>query len=306
MSMSDYYEVIDPRFARLFNGSGQVQRLATGMSWAEGPAWFGGGRYLVWSDIPNNRMMRYDETDGSVSVFRQPSNNANGNTVDRQGRLITCEHGGRRVSRTEHDGTIVTLADSFEGKRLNSPNDAVVKSDGSIWFTDPMYGIDSDYEGNKAVSEIGACNVYRIDGDTGEVTAVITDMVRPNGLAFSLDEKQLYVADTGVTHVPGTPAGIRVYDVAADGRSVGDSRQFCISANGLADGFRLDSEGRIWTSAGDGVHCWHPDGTLLGKVKVPEGVANVCWGGNKHNVLYICASTSLYAVRLMVNGARYA
>src|SRR5690349_12456938 len=186
-----YYEVLDKRFSRLFNGNAQVEKLATGFKWAEGPAYFGGGRYLVWSDIPNNRMMRYDETDGSVSEFRNPSNNSNGNTVDRQGRLVTCEHGGRRVSRTEHDGTIVTLADSFEGKRLNSPNDAVVKSDGSIWFTDPSYGIDTDYEGNKAESEIGACNVYRIDGTTGAITMVISDMLRPNGIAFSLDEKLL-------------------------------------------------------------------------------------------------------------------
>ncbi len=304
MATSDFYEVIDPRFNRLFSGSARVERLATGMMWAEGPAWFGGGRYLVWSDIPNNRMMRFDETDGSVSVFRQPSGNSNGNTVDRQGRLITCEHGGRRVSRTEHDGTVVTLADSFEGKRLNSPNDAVVKSDNSIWFTDPSYGIDSDYEGNKATSEIGACNVYRIDGVTGEVTAVVTDMVRPNGLAFSLDEKLLYVADTGSTHVPGTPAAIRVYDVAADGKSVSNGRQFCLCTAGLFDGFRLDSAGRIWTSAADGVHCYDPDGTLIGKVKVSEGVANVAWGGSKYNVLYICGTTSLYAVRLMVNGAK--
>ncbi len=302
MATSDYYEVIDQRFGRLFNGNAEVEKLATGYKWAEGPAWFGGGRYLVWSDIPNDRMMRYDETDGSVSVFRSPASNANGNSVDRQGRLITCEHGGRRVSRTEHDGTIVTLADSFEGKRLNSPNDAVVKSDGSIWFTDPSYGIDSDYEGNKATSEIGACNVYRIDGSSGAITAVITDMVRPNGLAFSLDETLLYVADTGATHKPGHPAEIRVYDVG--GTTVSNGRQFCVCTAGLFDGFRLDADGRIWTSAADGVHCYDPDGTLIGKVKVPEPVANVAWGGNKYNVLYICGTTSLYAVRLMVNGAK--
>lgn len=302
MATSDYYEVIDKRFSRLFNGNAQVEKLATGFKWAEGPAYFGGGRYLVWSDIPNNRMMRYDETDGSVSVFRHPADNSNGNTVDRQGRLITCEHGGRRVSRTEHDGTVVTLADSFEGKQLNSPNDAVVRSDGSIWFTDPTYGIDSDYEGNKAISEIGACNVYRIDGDTGAVTAVITDMVRPNGIAFSLDEKLLYVADTGATHKPGHPAEIRVYDV--DGTRASNGRRFCLCTAGLFDGFRLDADGRIWSSARDGVHCFDPDGTLIGKVKVPEVVANVAWGGNKHNVLYICGTTSLYAVRLMVSGAK--
>jgi len=300
MSMN-YYEIIDPRFSALVNGSARLEKLADGLKWAEGPAWFGGGRYLVWSDIPNNRMMRYDETDGSVSVFRSPSNNSNGNTVDREGRLVTCEHGGRRVSRTEHDGTVVTLADSFEGKRLNSPNDAVVKSDGSIWFTDPMYGIDTDYEGNKAESEIGACYVYRID-PSGAITAVITDMVRPNGLAFSPDEKLLYVADTGATHKPGHPAEIRVFQV--DGATVSNGRQFAVCTNGLFDGFRIDIDGRIWTSAADGVHCYEPDGTLIGKILVPEVVANVAWGGNKYNVLFICGTTSLYAMRLMVNGHR--
>jgi gluconolactonase len=301
--MSDgTYEIIDPRFARLFNGNGRVHQLFAGCQWAEGPAWFGGGRYLVWSDIPANRIMRYDETDGRVSVFRQPSGNANGNTVDRQGRLISCEHGGRRVSRTEHDGTVITLADRFEGKRLNSPNDVVVKSDGSIWFTDPSYGIDSDYEGNKAQSEIGRCNVYRIDPDSAAVTAVITDMVRPNGLAFSPDESLLYVADTGVTHKAGHPAEIRVFKV--DGDRVSSGRQFSVCDNGIYDGFRLDTEGRLWTSAADGVHCLAPDGTLIGKVKVPEAVANVCFGGEKFNVLYICGTTSLYAMRLMVNGLR--
>ena len=302
MSASDYYQVIDPRFGRLFNGSGQVQKLFTGCQWAEGPAWFGAGRYVVWSDIPANRMMRYDETDGSVSVFRQPSGNSNGNTVDREGRLITCEHGGRRVSRTEHDGTVITIADRFEGKRFNSPNDAVVKSDGSIWFTDPAYGIDSDYEGNKAESEIGNCNVYRVDPDTGAISAVITDMVRPNGLAFSLDESQLYVADTGRTHGAQNPAHIRVFDVKD--KTVFGGRVFAEATVGLFDGFRLDSDGRIWTSAGDGIHCYDPDGTLIGKVLVPEGVANCVFGGEKRNVLYICGTTSLYAVRLMVNGAK--
>lgn len=302
MATSDFYELLDPRFNRLFNGNAQVEKLATGYKWAEGPAWFGGGRYLVWSDIPNNRMMRYDETDGSVSVFRSPSNNSNGNTVDRFGRLITCEHGGRRVSRTEHDGRIVTLADRFEGKRLNSPNDAVVKSDNSIWFTDPTYGIDTDYEGNKSDSEIGASNVYRIDPGTGAVTAVITDMLKPNGLAFSLDEKLLYVADTGRSHKADHPREIRVYDV--NGATVSNGRHFVECSAGGFDGFRLDAAGRIWAGTGDGVHCFDPDGTLIGKVKVPEPVANVAWGGIKYNVLYICGTTSLYSVRLMVNGAK--
>ncbi len=303
MAASDYYEVLDPRFARLFNGNAQVEKLYTGCMWAEGPAWFGAGRFVVWSDIPNNRMMRFDETSGQVSVFRQPANNSNGNTVDRQGRLVTCEHGGRRVSRTEHDGTVITLADRFEGKRLNSPNDVVVKSDGTIWFTDPTYGIDSDFEGNKAESEIGASYVYRIDPASGAVTAVITDMVKPNGIAFSVDEKQLYVVDTGRTHGAQNPAHMRVFDIG-ENNEVSGGRVFADATAGFFDGFRLDTEGRIWASAGDGIHCYHPDGTLIGKVKVPEVVANCVFGGEKRNVLYICGTTSLYRVRLPVNGAK--
>ncbi|MDQ2634459.1 MAG: SMP-30/gluconolactonase/LRE family protein [Pseudomonadota bacterium] len=303
MPASDY-EVLDPRFGRLFNGNASVRRLHTGCQWAEGPAWFAAGRYLLWSDIPNNRILRYDETDGAVSVFRQPSGNANGNTVDRQGRLVSCEHSGRRVSRTEFDGSIITIADKWQGKRLNSPNDAVVKSDGSIWFSDPAYGIESDYEGDKAESEIGACHVYRVDPGTGKVDAVITDMVRPNGLAFSLDESKLYVVDTGRTHGPDNPAHMRVFNVASNGKKVGRSKVFADCTAGLFDGFRLDEEGNIWTSANDGVHCYAPDGTLIGKVKVPEVVANICFGGAKRNDLYITGTTSLYMVRLMVNGAK--
>lgn len=297
------YEILDPRFNRLFNGNAHLDKLYTGCRWAEGPAYFAAGRYLVWSDIPNNRMMRYDETDGSVSVFRQPAGNSNGNTVDRQGRLVSCEHGGRRVSRTEFDGRVITIADRWQGKRFNSPNDAVVKSDGSIWFTDPAYGIESDYEGDKSPMEIDRCNVYRVDPSTGAVEAVITDMIRPNGIAFSLDETKLYVADTGRTHGEQHPKHIRVFDVNGD--RVGSSKVFADCTAGLFDGFRLDSDGRIWTSAGDGVHCYDPDGTLIGKILVPEVVANVAWGGGpKRNILYICGTTSLYSVWLMVNGAK--
>ncbi len=299
MATADYYEIIDPRFLRLFNSSAHVEKLFTGCRWAEGTAWFPAGRYLVWSDIPNNRMLRYDETDGRISVFRQPSGNSNGNTVDRQGRLVTCEHSGRRVSRTEYDGSITTIADRWQGKRLNSPNDVAVKSDGSIWFTDPTYGIDSDYEGDKAESEIGKSQVYRVDPASGEVEAVITDMIQPNGLAFSLDESKLYVSDTGRSE---DPTHMRVFDVA--GNKVSKGKPFANCTAGVFDGFRLDDQGRIWTSAGDGVHCYDPDGTLIGKVKVPETVANCVFGGIKRNCLYVAGTTSLYMVRLMVNGAK--
>ncbi|RDL48822.1 Gluconolactonase [Ensifer sp. M14] len=301
--MAEDFEIVDQRFASLVNYSARVEQLYTGCRWAEGPAYFAAGRYLVWSDIPNDRMLRYDETDGHVSIFRQPSNFANGNTTDRHGRLVTCEHGGRRVSRTEHDGSITTVADRWNGKRLNSPNDVVVRSDGSIWFTDPAYGIESDYEGHKAESEIGACQVYRVDPATGAVAAVITDMVRPNGLAFSLDEKKLYVVDTGRTHGPDLPAHMRVFDVN-EAAAISGGKVFADCTVGLFDGFRLDDEGRIWTSARDGIHCYYPDGTLLGKVRVPENTANCVFGGPKRNILYICATSSLYAVRLMVNGAK--
>lgn len=294
------YEVLDPRGAGLFNGTAKLDRLYTGCRWAEGPAYFPAGRYLVWSDIPNNRMMRYDETDGSVSEFRNPSNFTNGHTVDRQGRLISCEHRGRRVSRTEFDGTVTTLVDSFNGKRLNSPNDAVVKSDNSIWFTDPAYGIDWDYEGLRSPMEQDGCHVYRIDGQSGAVTRVATDFVRPNGLAFSPDEKKLYIVDTGATHVENGPRHIRVFDV--DGDKLKNGKLFATCTHGLFDGMRIDEDGRIWTSAGDGVHVYDPDGTLIGKVHVPEVVANVCFGGIMRNRLYICGTTSLYAYYVLVRG----
>jgi gluconolactonase len=302
MAAADY-EVLDPQFARLFNPTAHVAKLYTGCHWAEGPAYFPAHRSLVWSDIPANRMLCFHEADGHVSTFRQPSGHSNGNTVDRHGRLVSCEHGNRRVSRTEHDGRIITLADRYEGKRLNSPNDVVVKTDGSIWFTDPTYGIDSDYEGDKAESEIGASYVYRIDGQTGAITVVADDFIKPNGLAFSLDEQQLYIVDTGRTHGAHHPAHMRVFDVQPDGR-LADGRVFADSTAGLFDGFRLDEAGRVWTSAADGVHCYDPDGTLIGKVHVPEVVANVCFGGPKRNRLYICGTTSLYQVFLFVNGAR--
>lgn len=297
------FVTLDRRFEACFAGHVRVERLWTGARWAEGPAWFAAGRYLVFSDIPNDRMMRFDETDGSVSVFRAPAFNSNGNSVDALGRLVSCEHRARRVTRTELDGSVTVLADRWQGRRFNSPNDVVVRSDGSIWFTDPDYGIMSDYEGEKAEGEIGACNVYRIDPSTGAVDAVATDFVKPNGIAFSPDEKHLYVADTGGSHVEGGPRHIRRLEVHADGRSLGASRVFAECQAGLFDGFRADVEGRIWTSTGEGVHCYLPDGTLAGKVLVPELVANVEFGGPRRNRLFICGTTSLYSVFLTTTGA---
>ena len=296
------YEVLDPRFEPCLIGHARVERLWTGTRWAEGPAWFAAGRYLIWSDIPNNRMMRFDEANGNVGEFRKPSNNSNGNTVDRQGRLVSCEHGARRVTRTEHDGSITVLAEKYDGRRLNSPNDVVVKSDGSIWFTDPPYGILFDYEGNLSVMEQDGAHVYRIDGTTGALTRVATDFEKPNGLAFSPDEKYLYIADTGVTHKLGGPKHIRRFDVSADGTKLGKNHIFADCTVGLFDGFRIDSDGRIWTSAGDGVHCYDADGTLIGKILIPELVSNVCFGGPKLNRLFICGTTSLYSCYLAING----
>jgi gluconolactonase len=298
-------EILDERFERLVHGNVHLDKLYTGCRWAEGPAYFAAGKYLVWSDIPNDRVMRFDETDGSVSVFLAPAMNHNGHTVDREGRLISCEHRGRCVSRIEHDGSRTVLADRYQGKKLNSPNDAVVKSDGSIWFTDPSYGIDSNYEGDAAPSEVGASNVYRIDPAGGEATTVATDFVKPNGLAFSTDEKQLYIVDTGASHVKNGPRHMRVAEVSADGRSLGPAKLFATCTVGMFDGFRLDTKGHVWTSAGDGVHVYAADGALIGKIKVPEVVANVCFGGPKRNRLYICGTTSLYAIYVNAQGATW-
>ena len=299
MSAQSDFVHLDDRFKACVKDSARVEQLAEGCRWAEGPAYVPAGRYVIWSDIPNDRILRWDETSGVTSVFRQPAGYTNGHTVDRQGRLVSAQHGTRSVTRTEHDGTVTTLADRYDGKRFNSPNDIVVSSDGAIWFTDPAYGIDSDYEGHKAEPEQDGCHVYRIDPVTGAVTRVADDFHRPNGLAFSPDETKLYITDTGHPE-----RHCRVFDVDLAAGKLQGGKVWAKATNGGFDGFRFDTEGRCWMSASDGVHCLAPDGTLLGKVLVPEPVANVVFGGAKRNRLFICATTSLYSVLLPVNGVK--
>lgn len=296
-----HYEIRDPRFRDLLVSSAALDELYTGCRWAEGPVWFNDGGYLLFSDIPNERVLRWIEGAGT-SVYRAPSNFINGNTRDREGRLVSCEHGGRRVIRTEIDGTITTLADRYQGKRLNSPNDVVVKSDGSVWFSDPSYGILSDYEGYKADEEQPSRNVYRLDPVNGELTVVVDDFLQPNGLCFSPDERLLYVADSGASHKPDAPRHIRVFDVS-DG-NLTNGRVFAHIDKGIPDGMRTDVEGNLWSSAADGVHCFHPDGTLLGKILVPQAVANLTFGGPRKNRLFITASTSLYAIYTATRGTQ--
>ena len=300
--LGDDFEHIDKRFRDLTVPIAAVEKLYGGCRWAEGPVWFADGGYLVWSDIPNNRLLRWTPEKG-VDVFNADSNYTNGNTRDTQGRLVSCQHGGRRVIRTEPNGSITVIADSYNGKPLNSPNDVVVKSDGSIWFTDPNYGIMSNYEGYKADMEQDGCFVYRVSADLNEITIVVDDFVKPNGLAFSPDESILYIADSGVSHDSEAPHHIRAFDVGNDGQLT-NSRVFAEVSPGLPDGFRLDTEGNIWTSAADGVHCYAPDGTLLGKIKVPEVVANVTFGGPRRNRLFITGTTSLYSVFVAATGAQ--
>ena len=297
-------EVLDPRFPR--QGNAGIERIATGCRWAEGPVYFRDLGCLVWSDIPNNRMLRWLEEDGHVSVFRAPSHYSNGNTRDRQGRLVSCEHDTRRVTRTEADGTITVLMDRYQGKPLNAPNDVVVHSDGAVWFTDPGYGIDGPYEGHAAEAELPR-NVYRLDPASGQATVVADDFVRPNGLAFSPDEARLYIVDSGLTH--GGPAHIRVFDV--DGARLRNGRVFAEDfAPGFTDGLRTDVAGNVWASMGwadpaeDGVRCYAPDGVLLGKVHLPESCANLCFGGKKRDRLFMCASTSVYALYVNTQGAQ--
>lgn len=299
-------QVLDPSFNRYRLVLAAVERLATGFRWSEGPAWFGDQRCLIWSDIPNNRLMRWSETTGRVDVFREPSNNSNGNTRDRQGRLVTCEHLTRRVTRTELDGRITVIADRFDGKPLNSPNDVVVKSDGSIWFTDPPFGILGFYEGEMATPELPT-NIYRVDGQTGRITVATGEVNRPNGLAFSPDESRLYVVEAAAT-----PRVIRVFDVGAEG-SLSNNRVFHQCKDGeTPDGFRLDVDGNLWCGWGmgqeglDGVRVLNAAGAPIGHIALPERCANLAFGGRHRNRLFMPASKSLYALYVNTQGVGYA
>jgi gluconolactonase len=296
-------KILDPSFAKYRLALAKVEKIASGMRWCEGPVWFGDGRFLLWSDIPNDRIMRWDEETGAVSVFRKPSNFSNGNTRDRQGRLLTCEHDSRRVTRTEYDGTIIVIADRFEGKPLNSPNDLVCKSDGSIWFTDPPFGILGNYEGHTATPELPT-NIYRWDPQSKQLAVVASDVNRPNGLAFSPDESRLYIVEAGVT-----PRVIRVYDVVQGGTRLAAMRAFITAEpNGTPDGLRVDVDGNLWIGWGmgaeglDGVAIFNPDGKAIGRIDLPERCANLCFGGVKRNRLFMCGSTSMFSLYVNTQG----
>ena len=295
---------LDNRFRQYMIGNTSIKRLHTGTSWAEGPAWNGVGRYLVWSDIPNNVQMRWIEEDGRTTAFRNPSGYSNGNTFDFEGRELSCEHGGRRVVRYEYNGTVTVIADQFEGKRLNSPNDIVVHPDGGIWFTDPPYGINGDYEGYRAAKELKEA-VYRVDGKTRHITKITDDVSAPNGICFSPDYKKLYIADTG-----SDARDTKVWDV--DGITVRKGKRFIqldvpgTGAPSAADGIRCDVDGNIWAGARPGVQVITPGGERIGMIRLPENCANICFGGSRRNRLFMAASQSLYAVHVQTTGGHIA
>jgi len=307
--------VLDKRFAKYKIGNSAIHRLFTGCLWAEGPAWCGVGRFLLWSDIPNDRQLRWLDEDGHVSVFRKPAGNSNGNTFDFEGRQIAFEHGNRRVVRYEHTGKVTVLADKYQGKPFNAPNDGVVHPDGGIWFTDPGYGILLNYEGNKAELELKEA-VYRIDPKNGKIEKVTDVLYKPNGICFSPDYKKLYIADTGASHYEKAPKNIMVFDVN-DGKKLGKGREYVSMTMkvkdkdqaGFADGIRADVDGNIWVGAGwvgdgyDGVHIFAPDGERIGLILLPEICSNVCFGGAKRNRLFMTGSQSLYALYVETQGA---
>lgn len=296
------FEVIDKRFKRYVLFNAPLEKLADGFRWLEGPVWFADMQTLFFSDIPNDRIMRWTEACG-VEEFRKPAGYPNGQTRDRRGRLITCSHHDRCIKRTELDGTVTVVADRFEGKRLNSPNDVIVKSDGTIWFSDPPYGIQVDYEGGKQQSEL-PFRVYRLDPSDGSLTVVADDFDGPNGLCFSPDERRLYIVDTGLQFVDDPVQHIRVFDLDDDGRTLRNGRFFHKVDNGSADGIRCDEDGNVWSSAADGVHCIDPSGALLGKILVPSQVGNLTFGGRYCSRLFLCASHTLYAIYTNQRGAQ--
>lgn len=305
MQQRDGFEIFDERFERLLLPGSKLEKLADGCIWSEGAVYFDndGNEYVLWSDIPNNRMMRWSPTDG-VSVFRQPSNYTNGNTRDPEGRLVTCEHGERRISRTEHDGTVVTVVDNYHGRRFNSPNDVVFKSDGTMWFTDPSYGIlAGTVEGYESPYELPGDFVFRYDPATEDLTVVARDFAKPNGLAFSLDEKRLYISDTSKSHDPHGHHHVRVFDVI-DGKTLANGRVHCEINPGLADGFRFDYNGYLYISSADSIQVYTESGEQLGKILVPEVIANCTFGGVDKNRLFIVASSSLYAIELNTRGVQ--
>ncbi len=290
----------DASMERLLDPDSKLERLWTGATWAEGVVYFHEDDSIIWSDVPNNRMFKWSAK-GGARLFRSPSQFANGNYRDREGRLVTCEHLGRRISRTGHDSLVETLVSHYQGKRLNSPNDVIVKSDGTVWFSDPDYGIMSDNEGYQAPSQIGSNNVYRFDPASGELTAVATDFEKPNGLAFSPNEDKLYISDSSRSHDPNGKHHIRVFDVA-DGRTLTNGRIFAAIEPGIPDGFRCDRNGNVFTSAGDGVHVYSPAGKRLGKILVSEAVANLTFGGSDRNRLFIAATSSIYSIKVNAAG----
>ncbi|MCY4007005.1 MAG: SMP-30/gluconolactonase/LRE family protein [Rhodobacteraceae bacterium] len=301
--VGDAAEFFDRRFREMTIPTAGVEVLYDGCLWSEGPVWFNDGGYLVWSDIPNNRMLRW-VPDLGVDIFRADANYSNGNTRDREGRLVTCEQGRRRVTRTEPDGRVTVIADSYGGKQLNSPNDVVVKSDGTIWFTDPPYGIISDYEGHKGEQEQDGCHVFCVDATSGEVRIVADDFVKPNGLAFTPDESRICVADSGLSHDPNGPHHIRVFDVSSDNRLSG-GEVFVEISPGVPDGFRFDEHGNLWSSARDGVRVFDHDGNPLGRIKFPKMVSNLTFGGPKRNRLFVTQTDSLCAIYVGVSGAQW-